>query len=135
MSKSCKGEITLCEHFYACTSVFVHAQVCLRNGEPVYAHVGLCTCKCVFEHVRDSLHAWGCLCAHEGVFACASLYVCILMHIKLYLTHILSQSLSVCRPCAWTANRWNDKDNATTSMEKATKPQGKGDQNIKNEKE
>ena len=78
------------------TSVFVRAQVCSHNSEPVYGHVGLCTCKCVLEHVRDSLYASGCLCAQEGVFACASFYVCILMLIKLYLTHILSQSLSVC---------------------------------------
>ena len=51
--------VFICAHerFYARTSVFVRAQVCLGNGKPVYVHVDLCMCKCVFEHVRNSLHA------------------------------------------------------------------------------
>ena len=43
---------------------------------------------------------------------------------------------SVCRPLhGKPKDEDKEKDNPTTSMEKAPKPQGKGDQNIENEKE
>ena len=64
------------------------------------------------------------------------LYVCILMHIKLHLTHILSQSLhQFVGLCMDSQKMKTEKDNATTSMEKAPKPQGKGDQIIQSDKE
>ena len=97
----------LCGRVHACPRVFLHLRACLCMRERV------CACVSMFVHAQAFIHARACLfahervyarasvvmcaracfCAHEGVFACAYSYVCILMHKKLHLTHILSQSL------------------------------------------